>query len=50
MLVQLIGIFITVLIVYLISSYLISKNNEEIVYEDDMEDAELKTLDDEIDD
>ena len=48
MLLQLIGIFATVLVVYLIASYLISKNNSEIVYEEDMDDEELKSLDDEI--
>ena len=49
MLLQLIGIFATVLVVYLIASYLISKNNSEIVYEEDMDEEELKSLDDEID-
>ena len=48
MLLQLIGIFVIVLVVYLLSSYLISKNNSEIVYEEDMDDEELKSLDDEI--
>ena len=48
MLLQLIGIFATVLVVYLIASYLISKNNSEIVYEEDMDEEELKSLDDEI--
>ena len=48
MLLQLIGIFVTVLVVYLIASYLISKNNSEIVYEEDMDEEELKSLDDEI--
>ena len=50
MLLQLIGIFATVLVVYLIASYLISKNNSEIVYEEDMDEGELKSLDDEIND
>ena len=50
MLLQLIGIFVTVLVVYLIASYLISKNNSEIVYEEDMDEEELKSLDDEIND
>ena len=50
MLLQLIGIFATVLVVYLIASYLISKNNSEIVYEEDMDEEELKSLDDEIND
>ena len=36
------------LVVYLLSSYLISKNNSEIVYEEDMDEEELKSLDDEI--
>ena len=49
MLLQLIGIFATVLVVYLIASYLISKNNSEIIYEEDMDEEELKSLDDEID-
>ena len=49
MLFQLIGIFAAVLVVYLIASYLISKNNSEIVYEEDMDEEELKSLDDEID-
>jgi hypothetical protein len=35
-------------VVYLIASYLISKNNSEIVYEEDMDEEELKSLDDEI--
>ena len=48
MLLQLIGIFATILVVYLIASYLISKNNSEIVYEEDMDEEELKSLDDEI--
>ncbi len=48
MLLQLIGIFVTVLVVYLIASSLISKNNSEIVYEEDMDEEELKSLDDEI--
>ena len=48
MLLQLIGIFVTVLVVYLIASYLISTNNSEIVYEEDMDEEELKSLDDEI--
>jgi hypothetical protein len=48
MLLQLIGIFATVLVVYLIASYLISKNNSEIIYEEDMDEEELKSLDDEI--
>jgi hypothetical protein len=48
MLLQLIGIFATILVVYLIASYLISKNNSEIVYEEDMDKEELKSLDDEI--
>ncbi|MFL2715988.1 MAG: hypothetical protein ACJ0FF_01090 [Gammaproteobacteria bacterium] len=48
MLLQLIGIFVTVLVVYFIASYLISKNNSEIVYEEDMDEEELKSLDDEI--
>ena len=50
MLLQLIGIFATVLVVYLIASYLISKNNSEIIYEEDMDEEELKSLDDEIND
>ena len=49
MLLQLIGIFATVIVVYLIASYLISKNNSEIIYEEDMDEEELKSLDDEID-
>ena len=49
MLLQLIGIFATVLVVYLIASYLVSKNNSEIIYEEDMDEEELKSLDDEID-
>ena len=48
MLLQLIGIFVIVLVVYLLSSYLTSKNNTEIVYEEDMDEEELKSLDDEI--
>ena len=48
MLLQLIGIFVIVLVVYLLSSYLISKSNSEIVYEEDMDEEELKSLDDEI--
>ena len=48
MLLQLIGIFATILVVYLVASYLISKNNSEIVYEEDMDEEELKSLDDEI--
>jgi hypothetical protein len=48
MLLQLIGIFVTVLVVYLIASYLVSKNNSEIIYEEDMDEEELKSLDDEI--
>ena len=48
MLLQLIGIFATVLVVYLIASYLISKNNSKIIYEEDMDEEELKSLDDEI--
>jgi hypothetical protein len=48
MLLQLIGIFATVLVVYLIASYLVSKNNSEIIYEEDMDEEELKSLDDEI--
>ena len=48
MLLQLIGIFVIVLVVYLLASYLISKNNSEIVYEEDMDEEELKSLDDEI--
>ncbi len=47
---QLIGIFVTVLVVYLIASYSISKNNSEIVYEEDMDEEELKSLDDELND
>lgn len=50
MLLQLIGIFVTVLVVCLIASYLISKNNSEIVYEEDMDEEELKSLDDELND
>ena len=49
MLVQVVGILITILIVYLISTRLISKNNKDIVYEDEMDEIELKSIDDEID-
>ena len=42
MLLQLIGIFATVLVVYLIASYLISKNNSEIIYEEDMDEEEFR--------
>ena len=48
MLLQLIGIFATLIVVYLIASYLISKNNSEIIYEEDMDEEELKSLDNEI--
>jgi len=49
MLVQVTGILITILVVYLISTRLISKNNKDIVYEDEMDEIELKSIDDEID-
>ena len=49
MLVQVVGILITILGVYLISTRLISKNNKDIVYEDEMDEIELKSIDDEID-
>jgi hypothetical protein len=49
MLVQVVGILITILVVYLISTRLISKNNKDIVYEDEMDEIELKSIDDEID-
>jgi hypothetical protein len=49
MLVQVAGILITILVVYLISTRLISKNNKDIVYEDEMDEIELKSIDDEID-
>mgnify|MGYP001276630920 CR=1 FL=1 len=49
MLAQLIGILITILVVYLISNRLISKNTKEIVYEDEMDEMELKSIDEEID-
>ena len=49
MLVQVVGILITILVVYLISTRLISKNNKDNVYEDEMDEIELKSIDDEID-
>ena len=49
MLVQVAGILITILVVYLISTRLISKNNKDIVYEDEMDEIELKSIDDELD-
>ena len=49
MLVQVTGILITILVVYLISTKLISKNNKDIVYEDEMDEIELKSIDDELD-
>ena len=49
MLIQVTGILITILVVYLISTRLISKNNKDIVYEDEMDEIELKAIDDEID-
>ena len=49
MLAQLIGILITILVVYLISTRLISKYTKEIVYEDEMDEMELKSIDEEID-
>ena len=49
MLAQLIGVLITILVVYLISTRLISKNTKEIVYEDEMDEIELKSIDEEID-
>ena len=49
MLVQATGILITILVVYLISTRLISKNNKDIVYEDEMDEIELKSIDDELD-
>jgi hypothetical protein len=49
MLVQVVGILITILVVYLISTRLISKNNKDIIYEDEMDEIELKSIDDEID-
>ncbi|MDC3359598.1 hypothetical protein OAX97_00730 [Gammaproteobacteria bacterium] len=49
MLAQLIGILITILVVYLIATRLISKNTKEIVYEDEMDEIELKSIDEEID-
>ena len=49
MLVQVTGILITILVVYIISTRLISKNNKDIVYEDEMDEIELKSIDDEID-
>mgnify|MGYP000642560851 FL=1 len=49
MLIQVTGILITILVVYLISTRLISKNNKDIVYEDEMDEIELKSIDDEID-
>jgi|TARA_B100001063_G_scaffold55756_1_gene49704 succinate dehydrogenase hydrophobic anchor subunit len=49
MLVQVTGILITILVVYLISTRLISKNNKDIVYEDEMDEIELKSIDDELD-
>ena len=49
MLVQVVGILITILVVYLISTRLISKNNKDIVYEDEMDEIELKSIDDELD-
>jgi succinate dehydrogenase hydrophobic anchor subunit len=49
MLIQVTGILITILVVYLISTRLISKNNKDIVYEDEMDEVELKSIDDELD-
>jgi hypothetical protein len=49
MLVQVVVILITILVVYLISTRLISKNNKDIIYEDEMDEIELKSIDDEID-
>ncbi len=49
MLVQVTGILITILVVYLISTRLISKNNKDIIYEDEMDEIELKSIDDELD-
>ncbi|MDA9143375.1 hypothetical protein N9N99_02260 [Gammaproteobacteria bacterium] len=49
MLIQVTCILITILVVYLISTRLISKNNKDIVYEDEMDEIELKSIDDEID-
>ena len=49
MLIQVTGILITILVVYLISTKLISKNNKDIVYEDEMDEIELKSIDDELD-
>ena len=49
MLVQVVGILITILVVYLISTRLISKNNKDIIYEDEMDEIEPKSIDDEID-
>ena len=47
MLIQVTGILITILVVYLISTRLISKNNKDIVYEDEMDEIELKSIDEE---
>ena len=49
MLIQVTGILITILVVYLISTRLISKNNKDIVYEDEMDEIEIKSIDDELD-
>jgi succinate dehydrogenase hydrophobic anchor subunit len=49
MLIQVTGILTTILVVYLISTRLISKNNKDIVYEDEMDEIELKSIDDELD-
>ena len=49
MLIQVTGILITILVVYLISTRLISKNNKDIIYEDEMDEVELKSIDDELD-
>ena len=49
MLIQVTGILITILVVYLISTRLISKNNKDIVYEDEMDEIDLKSIDDELD-
>jgi hypothetical protein len=49
MLIQVTGNLITILVVYLISTRLISKNNKDIVYEDEMDEIELKSIDDELD-
>ena len=49
MLIQVTGILITILVVYLISTRLISKNNKDIIYEDEMDEIELKSIDDELD-